>query len=81
MVAKEECVGHVQKRMGTALDEYKKMMRGMKLSYGEGEGGAGRLTQDMIKRIQNYYGFVIREEPRWNGDCHHGNKASYHSSS
>ena len=36
-------------------------MRGKKLSDGKGVGGAGRLTQDMIKRIQNYYGFAIRE--------------------
>ena len=32
VVAKEECVGHVQKRMGTRLRDYKKRMRGQKLS-------------------------------------------------
>ena len=28
VVLKEECVGHVQKRMGTGLREYKREMRG-----------------------------------------------------
>lgn len=60
-ITKEECVGHIQKRMGTALDAYKKSMRGKKLNDGKGVGGAGRLTQDVIKRIQNYYGFAIRQ--------------------
>ena len=60
-VVKEECVGHVQKRIGSALEAYKKGMKGKVLSDGKGVGGAGRLTKDMIKRIQNYYGFAIRQ--------------------
>ncbi len=36
-------------------------MRGLKLSDGKGVGCAVRLTMDMIKRIQNYYGFAIRQ--------------------
>jgi len=59
-VIKEECVGHVQKRMGAALEGYKKGMKGRKLSDGKGAGGMGRLTGDMIKRVQNYYGSAIR---------------------
>ena len=60
-VSKEECVGHVQKRMGSALTEFKKSMKGKKLSDGKGVGGAGRLTDDVVKKIQNYYGFAIRQ--------------------
>ena len=60
-IEKEECVGHIQKRMGSALLEYKKNKKGLKLSDGKGIGGAGRLTQDVIERIQNYYGLAIRQ--------------------
>ena len=60
-VIKEECVGHVQKRMGAALTKYRKEMKGTKLLDGKGVGGAGRLTLEMIKKIQNYYGFAIRQ--------------------
>ena len=60
-VEKEECVGHIQKRMGSALLDYKKSMKGRKLSDGKGVGGAHRLTEDMIKRIQNYYGLSVRQ--------------------
>ena len=60
-VVKEECVGHVQKRMGTALRKYKKDMKGRKLADGKGVGGAGRLTDKVIDRIQNYYGNAIKE--------------------
>ena len=59
-VTKEECVGHVQKRMGTSLREYKKRMRGKKLTDGKTVGGAGRLTDRVIDSIQNYYGKAIR---------------------
>ena len=71
-IEKEECVGHIQKRMGTALLDYKKNMRGQKLSDGKGVGGAQRLTQDMIKRIQNYYGLAIRQNK---GNLHGMKKA------
>ena len=59
-VTKEECVGHIQKGIGTAFNEYKKGMKGKKLADEKTVGGAGRLTQDVIKRIQNYYGLAIR---------------------
>ena len=60
-VVKEECVGHVQKRMGTALRKFKKEMKGRKLADGKGVAGKGRLTDKVINRIQNYYGNAIRE--------------------
>ena len=60
-ISKEECVGHVQKRMGAALTEFKRRMKGTKLSDGKGVAGAGRLTNQMIKKLQTYYGFAIRQ--------------------
>ena len=51
-VVKKECVGHVQKRLGTALRKLKKEKKGL--------GGKGRLTDAMIDKLQNYYGIAIR---------------------
>ena len=58
---KEECVGHVQKRLGTALRKYKSDMRGKKLPDGKTVGGKNRLTDKIIDRMQNYYGNAIRQ--------------------
>ncbi|GFW95965.1 uncharacterized protein TNCV_4173921 [Trichonephila clavipes] len=52
-VSKIECVGHVQKRMGTRLRKLKQM--GSKLSDGKSIGGKGRLTDRMIDLITTYY--------------------------
>ena len=41
LVEKCDCVGHVQKRMGTALRNLKTQYRGQKLSDGKTIGGAG----------------------------------------
>ena len=43
VIRKEECVGHIQKRMGSGLREYKRKMRSIKLSDSKGVGGSGRL--------------------------------------
>lgn len=51
-VAKKECVGHVHKRLGTALRNLKKQKKGL--------GGKGRLTDPMIDKPQNYYGISSR---------------------
>ena len=59
VVVKEECVGHVQKRIGRSLREYKRTNRGKKLADGKSIGGAGRLTDKVIDSIQNYYGLAI----------------------
>ena len=50
-VIKYECIGHVQKRVGTAL---RKLRKEKKL------GGKGKLTDKMIDRLQNYYGIAVR---------------------
>ncbi|GFU34816.1 uncharacterized protein TNCV_2320091 [Trichonephila clavipes] len=58
-VSKNECVGHVQKRMGTHLRKLKQMSS--KLSDGKSIGGKGRLTDRMIDLITTYYGNAIRQ--------------------
>ena len=52
LVEKLECIGHVQKRMGTALRNLRKEKKGTR--------GKGKLTDRMIDRLQNYYGIAIR---------------------
>ncbi len=46
--------------MGAAFLQYKKKMKGSKLSDGKNVGGAESLTEDIIQGIQNYFGFAIR---------------------
>lgn len=60
-VIKEECIGHIQKRMGNALRNYKKDGKGKKLADGKTIGGKGRLTKERINIIQRYYGNAIRK--------------------
>ena len=57
---KLDCVGHVQKRLGSALRDLKNHYRGQKLSDGKTIGGAGRLTDTLMNSLQNYCGDVIR---------------------
>ena len=52
-VVKKECVGHVQKRLQTALRKLKNKKKGM--------GGKGRLTDATIDKLQNDYGIAILE--------------------
>lgn len=49
---KLECVGHVQKRVGTRLRNLKKVVKNL--------GGRGKLTNKMIDKLQNYYGIAVR---------------------
>ena len=46
---KKECIGHVKKRVGTALRKLKRE-----------NPGKGRLTDSQIDKLQNYYGIAIR---------------------
>ena len=50
-VTKEECVGHVQKRLGRALRDYKQKNKGKNLSDGKGIGGKGRLTDKICDKM------------------------------
>ena len=60
-MVKEECIGHIQKRMGNALRTLKKDYKGRKLSDCKTVGGKGRLTKERIDSFQRYYGKAIRE--------------------
>ena len=53
---KLECIGHVNKRMGTRLRTLVKEHKGTKKSL----GGKGKLTKKAINSITNYYGRAIR---------------------
>ncbi|XP_064598238.1 uncharacterized protein LOC135464678 [Liolophura sinensis] len=59
-IVKLECVGHVQKRMGTGLRNLKKSSGKKKLSDNKTLGGRGRLTNKVIDKLQIYYGLAIR---------------------
>ncbi|GFX61793.1 uncharacterized protein TNCV_1382911 [Trichonephila clavipes] len=61
-VEKLECVGHVQKRMGTRLRNILKMSKGIKLSDGKNISGRGQLTLKEVDSIQHYYGLAIRKK-------------------
>ncbi|XP_071582033.1 uncharacterized protein [Temnothorax nylanderi] len=50
-VIKSECIGHVEKRMGSRLRNVKKK---------EKLGGKGKLTDVLIKKLTTYYGLAIR---------------------
>ena len=52
VVEKFECVGHIQKRVGNRLRKKKKEVKGL--------GGKKRLTDEIIDRLQNYFGIAIR---------------------
>ena len=51
VVEKLECVGHIQKRVGNRLRKKKMEVKGL--------GGKKRLTDELINRLQNYFGIAI----------------------
>jgi len=59
-VTKLECVGHVQKRMGSRLHSLKKRLGQTRLDDGKSIGGTGQLTLSTINKLQVYYGRAIR---------------------
>lgn len=59
-INKLECVGHVQKRLGSRLRTLRTNMKGKKLSDGKPLTGRGRLTEKVMNSLQNYYGMSIR---------------------
>ena len=60
-VKKLECVGHVQKRLGSRLRSLKKRLGKTPLEDGKSIGGTGRLTDSRIDKLQVYYGKAIRQ--------------------
>lgn len=59
-IVKLECVGHIQKRLGSRLRKLKRDMKGQKLADGKALGGPGRLTDAEIDLLQTYFGLAIR---------------------
>ncbi|XP_046850412.1 uncharacterized protein LOC124443906 [Xenia sp. Carnegie-2017] len=59
-VTKLECVGHVQKRMGSRLRSLKKQFGSTRPSDGKSIGGKGHLTDKVIDNLQVYYGKAMR---------------------
>lgn len=60
-IVKLECVGHIQKGLGTRLRNSKASKKGIKLSDGKVLGDRGRLTDVEIDNLQRNYGLVIRK--------------------
>lgn len=54
-------VGHVQKRVGSRLQNLKQTMKGVKLPDGKGIKGKGRSTEKVMNTLQNYYGMSVRQ--------------------
>ncbi|GFX81198.1 uncharacterized protein TNCV_1911901 [Trichonephila clavipes] len=50
-VTKLECIGHIQKRVGTRLRKLKSRNKGL--------GGKGKLTDGLINKLQNYFGLLF----------------------
>ncbi|GFT50202.1 uncharacterized protein TNCV_3622571 [Trichonephila clavipes] len=59
-IEKLECVGHVEKRMGTRLRALKLKLKGKKLEDKKSLGGRNRLTDAEIDKLKRYYGLAIR---------------------
>ena len=59
-IEKDECIGHVQKRVGARLRTLKVNYKGKLLSDDKSLCGAGRLTNKAMNTLQNYYGMIIR---------------------
>jgi hypothetical protein len=66
-VEKEECVNHVAKRMGTRLRKLKKETY-VEVTVADGRkikrsilGGRGKLTDETIRHLSDYYGKAIRD--------------------
>lgn len=78
-IHKEECIGHVQKRVGKNLHDLISRLGSQKLAGGKSIGGRGRLTDALIDSLQNYYGRAVRQHSEsisdmaraiWASFCH-----------
>ena len=56
-MAKIDCVGHIQKKLGTRL---RNLVKKEKFADGSRLGGKGNLTKARIDSMQNYFGQAIR---------------------
>eukprot|EP00794_Sanderia_malayensis_P002926 gene2926-3380_t len=60
-IEKKECIGHIQKRMGSRCRGLRQSLKSVKLSDGKKINGKGRLTDKAINTMQNHYGMAIRQ--------------------
>ena len=60
-IEKKDCIGHVIKRMDSALLTFKNKCKGTILPNGETVGGGGRLTDKIIDRLETYDGCAVRK--------------------
>lgn len=79
-VMKLECVGHVQKRLGSRLRSLKKRLGQTRLDDGKPIGGAGTLTNNTIDKLQVYYGRAIRNNTHNIQDMENAVMAIWHHS-
>lgn len=63
-INKLECIGHIQKRMGTRLRTLKQKSKNTKLADGKSLSGKNRLTDLAVQKLQIFYGLAIRR------NCH-----------
>ena len=75
VVKKKECVGHVQKRMGSRLRKLKKDQKGL------GGRGSGTLTDKVVNELSLYYDLAIRRHPDSVGDMRNEIWATYYHKS
>lgn len=73
-VTKEECVNHVQKRMGTQLRNFPKQ----RPAGSESLSGRGRLTGDLVNKLTSYYGWAIKSHKGDVPAMHNAVMATYH---
>ena len=59
-VEKLECIGHIQKRVGSRLRKLCSTHKGP-LSDGKGITGQGHLTEKLMNKLQNLYGIALRQ--------------------
>ena len=60
VIEKNECIGHIQKSLGTRSRKLCNVYKSKKLSDGKPINGKNRLTTKIIDTLQNYYGMAIR---------------------
>ena len=65
VVKKLECVGHVQKRLGSRLPSLKKRQGKTPSQDGKSIGGQGKLTNSRIDKLKVYYGRTITENTQY----------------
>ena len=62
VVEKEDCINHVSKRLYTGLVDLKNAHKGKDKIHGK-----GRLTDDMMRKLQSYYGNALHKHAKTGG--------------